>query len=47
MTKAWVWEAQALEVTVCLEVSRIDEAKPAGEPVITEDLGRANIFIRK
>ena len=47
MTKAWVWEAQALEVTVCLEASRIDETKPDGEPVLTEDLGRVNTFIRK
>lgn len=38
-------KACAWEVTVCLEASRIEKAKPLGESVLTEDLGRENTIL--
>lgn len=48
LAKTWVWEVHtAQEVTACFEASTIDKAKPLGESVLTEALGRGNTVLRE
>ena len=47
LMKAWVSEAQTQEVTVCFDISRMDEAKLPRKSFLTKDWGRAHTFIWK